>query len=108
MFTSEGIYGMKATPKLKLSGWVLALTAAVAIGIVALIVGLSTKTSTTTRAATPANPAVSFAPAQVNEPSGVRDPQTHALLKVRSPVQTSANNPTPPVRDPVTHALYPR
>lgn len=108
MFTSEGIYGLKDTPRPKLSGWVLAVTAAVAIGIVALVVALSTLTSTTTRGTNSVNPAVSFAPAQVNVPSGVRDPQTHALLKVQSPTQTSANTSTPPVRDPITHAVYPR
>jgi len=108
MFTSNGIYGLRDTPRLKLSGWVLAVTATVAIGIVALIVALSTQTSTTTRGTNSVNPAVSFAPAQVNVPSAVRDPQTHALLQVRNPTQTSANNPTLPVRDPITHALYPR
>jgi hypothetical protein len=108
MFTSDGIYGLKDTPRLKLSGWVLAVTAAVAIGIVALIVALSNQTSTTTRAPSSVNPATSFAPAQVTVPSGVRDPQNHALLKVQSPTQTPANNSTAPVRDPITHALYPR
>ncbi len=108
MFTSEGVYGVKATPRLKLSGWALAVTAAVAIGIVALIVVLSTQTSTTSRGEKTVHPAVSFAPARVNDPSVMRDPQTHALLQVRSPGQTSANDPTPPVRDPVTHAPYPR
>lgn len=108
MFTSEGVYGVKATPRLELSGWVLALTAAVAIGIVALIVALSTQTSTTTRGENAVNPAVSFAPARLNDPSVVRDPQTHAPLRFRNPSQTSANDPTPPVRDPVTHAPYPR
>ena len=98
MFTSEGVYGVKVTPRLKLSGWVLAVAAAVAIGIAALIVALSTQSSTTTRVK---NPAVSFVPARVNGPSVVRDPQTHALLQVRSPI--SANHPAPPVRDPVTH-----
>ena len=108
MFTSEGIYGVKDAPRLKLSGWVLAVTAAVAIGVVALIVALSTQTSTTTRAADPANPAVDFPPARVNGPSVVRDPQTHALLQIRSASHTSANHPAPPFRDPVTHALYRR
>jgi hypothetical protein len=108
MFTSEGIYGLKDTPRLKLSGWILAVSAAVAIGIVALIVALSTQTSTTNRGTNSVNPAPSFAPAQVTVPSRVRDPQNHALVKVQSPTQTSANNSTPPVRDPITHALYPR
>ena len=79
MFTSEGIYGLKDTPRLKLSGWVLAVTAAVAIGIVALVVALSNQTSTTTRGTNPVSPAASFAPAHVNGPSPVRDPITHAL-----------------------------
>ena len=108
MFTSEGTYGLKDAPRLKLSGWVLAVTAAVAIGIVALIIALSTQTSTTTRGTNSASSAASFVPAQVTVPSGVRDPQNHALLKVQRPTQTSANNSTPPVRDPITHALYPR
>jgi hypothetical protein len=108
MFTSEGIYGLKDTPRLKLSGWVLAVTAAVAIGIVALILALTTQTSTTTRGTDAVSPSVSFAPAQVTSPSGVRDPQNHALLKVQTPTQTSANSSTSPVRDPITHALYPR
>ena len=108
MFTSEGTYGLKDAPRLKLSGWVLAVTAAVAIGIVALIIALSTQTSTTTRGTNSVSSAASFVPAQVTVPSGVRDPQNHALLKVQRPTQTSANNSTPPVRDPITHALYPR
>jgi len=108
MFTSEGIYGVKVTPRLKLSGWVLALAAAFAIGIAGLIVALSPQSSTTVRHTNPVNPVANFVPARVNGPSVVRDPQTHALLHVGSPTQASANTPAPPVRDPITHAPYPR
>lgn len=108
MSITEGIYGANVTPRLKLSGWVLAVAAAVAIGIAALIVALSTQTTSATRATNSVNPVVSFAPARVKSPSVVRDPQTHALLQVRSPIQTSANSPASPVRDTVTHAPYPR
>jgi len=108
MSTTEGIYGANVTPRLRLSGWVLAVAAAVAIGIVALIVALSTQSTSATRTTNSVNPVVSFAPARVKSPSVVRDPQTHALLQVRSPIQTSANTPSPPVRDAVTHAPYPR
>ncbi len=108
MSTTEGIYGANVTPRLKFSGWVLAVAAAVAIGIAALIVALSTQTTSATRATNSVNRVVSFAPARVNSPSVVRDPQTHALLQVRSPIQTSANTPAPPVRDTVTRAPYPR
>jgi hypothetical protein len=79
MSTSEGIYGVKVTPRLKLSGWVLAVTAVLAIGVAALIFALSTQSAAPARAKDSVNPVASFAPAHVNGPSPVRDPITHAV-----------------------------
>lgn len=108
MSTSEGIREASAAPGLHLTGWVLAVAAAVAVGIAALMVALSTQSSTTSRVTNSVQPAVSFAPAPVSGPSVVRDPLTHALLQVRSPIQTAANDPATPVRDPITHARLTR